>query len=84
MKKGIKNVDAIVRKLESTLTRATNNKLLIVREKKRGKKEVKKKRKIEAIATKQYRARVGISLSNKTKDKSDTRNDIDYDQAKDI
>ena len=38
-------------------------------------------RKAEAIATKQRRAKRGISSSSKKEDESDTGDDIDLDQA---
>lgn len=83
MEKGIKNADTVVHKLRLTLTRATNYRLKVAREERRKRKKMVQRRKIEAMAAKQCRARGGISLSSKKEDESDIGNDIDPDQAND-
>ena len=64
MKKGIKNADIVAGKLRRALIRATNDRLEVVREKRRKKEEIMEKQKAEAMAEKRYRARRGISLSS--------------------
>lgn len=56
-----------------------NNKLEVARKERRKKKEIKKRQKVEVIATKQCRTRGGKSLFSKKKDKSDIKNDINLD-----
>lgn len=46
------------------------------------KKEIKKRQKAITIVAKQYRAREKMSLSSKKKNKSDTKININLDQAK--
>lgn len=82
IKKSIKNTNAIVCKLELASSKATNNRLKIVREEKSKKEEVKERRKAEVMIAKQSRARRRISLFNKKEDKSDIRNNRDLNQAK--
>ena len=83
MKKGIQNADAVARKLEPVSTRASNHKLEFVKKKRRKREKMVERRKTEAIATKRYRDRGGISLSNEEERnyESNTRDDTDPDQA---
>ena len=79
MEKGIKNADAVARKLGPASIRATNNRLEVVREKRRKREEIIERRKAEAIPVKRRRARGRISLSSEEEDESDKRDDIDPD-----
>ena len=81
MEKGIKNADAVARKLGPASTRAINNRLEAVREERRKREEMIERRKAEAMAAKRRRARGGISLSSEEEDESDTGDDMDPDQA---
>ena len=81
MKKVIRNAEAVARKLEPTLTRATNDRLEATRENKRKREEMMERRKAEAMAAKWRRARGGISLFSEEEDESDTGDDMDPDQA---
>ena len=76
MQKGIQNIDAVARKLEPALTRATNHRLEVVREKKQKKEEIVERRKAEAIVAKQRRNRERISLCNE-KEKNYNSNIVD-------
>ena len=77
MKKGIRNIHAIVRKLRLASIRTTNNKLEIAREKRQIREEMIKRWKVETMAAKQCRARIKISLSSEKKDKSDIGDNTD-------
>lgn len=55
MKKGIKNADAVAHKLGPALTRATNHRLEVAREKEQKKGEIVERRKAEAMAAKQHK-----------------------------
>ncbi len=81
MKKGIKNADTVARKLGPVLTRVTNQKLEVVREKRRKREEIVERRKTETIAAKHQRARGGSSLSSKEEEnyESDTKDETDLD-----
>ena len=83
MEKCIKNIDTIARKLGPALTRATNNRLEVDREKRRKKEEIKEWQKAKAMAAKQRRAKRGMSSSGKEEDESDIENDTNPDQTKD-
>lgn len=83
MKKGIKNADAVARKLGLALIRVTNHKLEIVREERQKSEEIIERQKGEAIVTKRRRASGGISFSSEEKDKSDTGDNMDPHQAND-
>ena len=52
MKKGIRNIDAVVCKLGLALTRTTNKKLEIAKEKGRKREEIMERRKTKAMAVK--------------------------------
>ena len=79
MEKGIRNANAVTRKLGPASRRVTNDKLEVAREKRRKREEIIKRRKAKAMAAKRHRVRKGISLSSKEKDKSDTGDDTDLD-----
>ncbi len=83
MEKGIRNADAVVRKLGPALTRAINQRLEVAREERRKREEMVERRKTEAIAAKRQRARGGISLSSEEEEnyESDTEDETDLDQA---
>lgn len=49
----------------------------------REKEEIKKRQKIEVIIAKRHKTRVGITLSNKEENESDTGNNTDPNQTKD-
>ena len=83
MEKGIKITDAITCMLRPTSTRATNNRLEVVKEQRRKKEEMRERRKAEAMAAKQRRARGRMSLSIEKEEESDTGNNKDSDQAED-
>ena len=85
MAKGIKNADAVARKLGSALTKATNHKLDVSGEEKCKREEMVERRKTKTMATKRCRDRGGISLSSGKEEnhKTDTRDDTNPDQAKD-
>ena len=83
MKKGIRNADAVARKLRPASTRATNDRLEAAREERRKREEMMERRKAEAMAAKRRRARGGISSSSEEEDESDTGDDTDPDQAND-
>ncbi len=52
MEKGIRNVDAVARKLRQALTRATNQRLEVVREERQKREEMVERRKLKVIAAK--------------------------------
>ena len=52
MEKGRKNADLVAHKLGSVLTKVTNQRLGIIREKKQKKEEMMERQKIEAITAK--------------------------------
>ncbi len=83
MEKGIRNVNAIVRKLGPASTIATNQKLEVAREERRKREEMMEWWKTKAIATKRQRARRGISSSSEEEEnyESDTGDETDPDQA---
>ncbi len=83
MKKRIKNTDIVARKLRPALTRATNQRLEIPKEKRRKKEEIVERRKTKAIAAKRQRAKGGISLSSEEEKnyESDTKDETDPNQA---
>ena len=83
MEKGIRNADAVARKLGPASTRATNDRLEAAREERRKREEMMERRKAEAMAAKRRRARGGISLSSEKEDESDNVDDTDLDQAND-
>ena len=79
--KGIRNADAVARKLGPALIKATNLRLEVAKEEVRRKQEVVERRKAEAAAAKRQRDRGGISSSNEDDDNyySDT-DDTNPDQ----
>lgn len=83
MKKDIRNIDVVARKLKQASLRATNDRLKAVGEERQKKKEIIKRQKAEAMATKQHRVRGEISLSSEKEDESDIRDDTNLDQAND-
>ncbi len=85
IEKGIKNVDAVAHKLGPVLTKATNQRLEVAREKRRKWEEIVERRKIKAMATKCRRVRGGISSSSEEEEnyESDTGDETDPDQADD-
>ena len=78
--KGIRNADAVARKLGPASIKATNLRLEVAKEEVRKKHEVVERRKAEAAAAKRQRDRGGISSSNEDDDNyySDT-DDTDPD-----
>ena len=82
--KGIRNADAVARKLGPALIKATNLRFEVAQEQIQKKHKIVERQKVEAAATKQQRDRGGISSSNEDDDNyySDT-DDTDPDQ-KDI
>ena len=66
--KGIRNADAVARKLGPASIKATNLRLEVAKEEVRRKQEVVERRKAEAAAAKQQRDRGGISSSNENDD----------------
>ncbi len=85
MEKCIRNADAVVRKLGSASTRATNQRLEVAREERRKREEMVERWKIEAMAAKRQRARGGISSSSEEVEnyESDTGDETVPDQAND-
>ena len=85
MKKGVQNPNTVACKLKLALTKASNYRLEVAREEKQKKEEMVEKQKTEAMDAKCHRNRKGISLFSKKKGnyKSDTRDDIDPNQADD-
>ena len=79
MKKGIRNTNAVAHKLGVGSTRATNDRLEIVREERRKKEEMIEKWKVKAIATKWCGARRGINLSSKEENESNIGDDTNLD-----
>ena len=85
MDKGIRNRDAIARKLGLVLTKSTNQSLEVASEKKQKKEKMVERRKTKAMVIKRQRAKRGLSLSNEEKEdfKSDNGDEINLDQADD-
>lgn len=85
MEKYIKNTNAVARKLRPALTKLINHKLKVVSEKWRKREEIIEKRKIEAMAKKYRKTRKERSLISEKKEnyESDTRDEINPEQAKD-
>ncbi len=85
MEKGIRNADAVTRKLGSVSIRATNQRLEVAREERRKREEIIERRKTKAMVTKRQRARGRISLSNKEEEnyESDIGDETDPDKAND-
>ncbi len=83
MKKGIRNIDAVIRKLRLISTRATNQRLEITRQERRKREEIVERRKTEAMSAKRQRARGGRSLSNEEEKiyESNTGDKTDPNQA---
>lgn len=79
----MQNTDAVVYKLELTLTKTTNYKLEVTRKKQCKKKEMVERQKTKAMAAKYCKNRRETSLFNREKKnyKSDTKDDINSDQA---
>lgn len=77
MKKDIKDMDTFAYRIRPALTKAINDKLEVVRERKWKREEIMEKRKAKAIAAKQCKARGEISLSNRKKNESDIGDDMD-------
>ena len=85
MDKGIKNTDAVTRKLGPALTKAINYRLEVASEKKQKREEIVERRRTKTMAAKCQRAKERISLSSEEeKDyKSDSKDEIDPDPAND-
>ena len=83
MKKGIRNADTVVYKLELALRRTTNEKLEVARKKRRKREEIVERRKIKGMATSRQKTRGRISLFNEEKEnyKSDTKDETNSNQA---
>ncbi len=64
IEKGIRNADAVVRKLGPASTRPTNQRLEVAREERQKREEIVKRRKTKAMVAKFRRARRGISSSS--------------------
>lgn len=81
MNKSIKNTNAVICKLGSALTRATNHRLEVASKEKRKREEIVERRKTEAMAAKCQRTKRGISLSSKEKEdyESNTGDKMDLD-----
>ena len=62
--KGIRNADAVARKLGPTSIKATNLRLEVAKEEVQKKQEVVERRKVEVAAAKQQKHRGGINSSN--------------------
>ena len=79
--KGIRNADAVARKLGPASIKATNLRLEVAKEEVRKKHEVVERRKAEAAAAKRQRDRGGISSSNEDDDNYYIdKDDTDLDQ----
>ena len=85
MGKGVQNLDAVAHKLEPALTRVSNYRLEVAREKKRKIEEMVEKRKTKAMATKRRKDRGGINLSSEEEGncENDNGDDTDPDQVDD-
>ena len=85
MDKGIKNANTSACKLGSALIKTTNYRLKVAREERRKKEKIVERRKTKAIIAKCQRAKGGISLSSEEKEsyESDSKDEIDLDQAND-
>ena len=83
MEQGIRNVDAIARKLRSASIKATNQRLKVARKERTKRVEIVERQKTEAMAAKCRRAREGISSSNEKEEnyESDTRDETDPNQV---
>ena len=83
--KGIRNADAVTRKLGPASIKATNLRLKVAKKEVQKKHEIVKRRKAEATAAKRQRDRGGISLSNEDDDNyyNDT-DDTDPDQEENL
>ena len=81
MAKGITNANSVACKFGSASTRATNDRLEVIKEERRKREELMKRQKAEAMVAKQHRARGGINLSSEKKDKNDTGDNTDPNQA---
>ena len=81
IEKGIKNADAVTRKLRPASTRATNDRLKVARKKRRKREEMMERRKVRVMAAKRRKAGERIIASSKEEDESDTRDDTDLNQA---
>ena len=79
MEKGIRNANAVTRKLGQSSTRTTNDRLKTIKEERRKREEIMERQKVKAMATKWRRARGGICLSNKKEDESNTGDDTNPD-----
>ena len=76
MEKGIRNADAVTRKLRLALTRAPKNRLDVTKKERRKGEEMIEKWKVKAMVAKRRQASGRISLSSEKEDKSDTGDDI--------
>lgn len=85
MEKDIQNADVVARKLWPALIRATNHRLEDAIKKKQKREKIVKKQKAKALVAKCCRTRKGINWSNTKKEnyESDTKDDMDIDQAND-
>lgn len=77
MKKDIRNADAIVYKFKLASTKATNDKLEVVKKKRQKKEKMMEKRKAKAMIAKQHKIRKGISLYIKKENENDTGDNTD-------
>lgn len=84
-KKGIKNVNILVHKLELVLIRVINHKLEVVKEKEQKIEEIIKKWKTKVIAIKRQKVRKRISFSSEKEKnyESDIRDKTNPNQAND-
>ncbi len=83
IEKGIKNANAVIRKLEPASTRATNQRLEVAGVERRKREEMMERRKIEVMVAKCQRAKKEISLSSEEEEnyESNTGDETDLNQA---
>ena len=82
MKKGIRNVDAVARKLKIDLTKVINYRLELAKEKVQKREEMVERQRIKTMAIKRQKARREISLFSEDEKKyeSDTKDKTDSDK----
>ena len=85
MIKGVQNLDTVACKLRHALTKASNYRLDVAKERTQKREKIVEKWKTKAIAIKRHRDRGGISLSSKKKEnyKSNIKDNTDSDQTYD-
>lgn len=86
MKKSIRNANAVACNLGTALTRATNHKLEVIREKRRKKNQIIKRWKTKAIVTKHQKTKKEICLSSEKEEyyESNTRDKSDPNKTNNI